>query len=143
MNSPTTTMPKGTFERELAKLVFGDDVTRQRGPMTDAEQKACSDKLLRWFNETPVMVIAKHAHAIDRQWISKLHGAHLRVVVQWIAENAPSVTRLMPKVNRYTEAMVRAVGYNALYQPGPLMRFRLALEMDNQAGSTAAKGVEA
>jgi hypothetical protein len=143
MNSIATTMPKGTFERELAKLVFGDDVTRQRGPLSDAEQKACSDKLLKWFSETPMVVIAKHAHAIDRQWISKLHGAHLRVVVQWFAENAPSVTSQMPKVTRYTEAMVRAVGYNALYQPGPLMRFRLALEMDNQAGSTAAKGAEA
>lgn len=140
MHSTITNMPKGTFERELAKLVFGDDVTRQRGPMTDAEQKDCSDKLLRWLNDTPVLVVAQHARSIDRQWISKLHGAHLRVVVQWFAENAPTVVRLMPKVTRYTEAMVRAVGYNALYQPGPLLRFRLALEMDNQSGATATKG---
>lgn len=140
MQSTMTTMPKGTFDRELAKLVFGDDVTRQRGPLTDAQQKECSDKLLRWFHDTPVVVIAKHAHAIDRQWVSMLHGAHLRVVVQWFAENAPAVGRLMPKVTRYTEAMVRIVGYNALYQPGPLLRLRFALEMDNQSGSAAASG---
>lgn len=140
MNSTFTTMPKGTFDSKLARVVFGDDVTRQRGPLTDAQQKECSDKLLKWLNATPPLVIARHAHAVDRELVSKLHGAHLRVVIQWFDENAPIVGRLMPKVTRYTTAMVRAVGYNSLYQPGPLERFRLALEMDNQSGATSSNG---
>ena len=133
-------MPKGTFDSKLAKVVFGDDVTRQRGPLTDVQQKECSDKLLTWLNETPSVVIAQHALALDRQLVSKLHGTHLRVVIQWFDENAPAIGRLMPKVTRYTTAMVRAVGYNSLYQPGPLERFRIALELDNQSGSTTAAG---
>lgn len=134
-------MPKGTFDSKLAKVVFGDDVTRQRGPLTDAQQKECSDKLLSWLNETPSVVIAKHALALDRELISKLHGTHLRVVIQWFDENAREIGSLMPKVTRYTTAMVRAVGYNSLYQPGPLERFRIALELDNQSGgSTTGAG---
>lgn len=134
MTSSLTTMPKGTFDSKLAKVVFGDDVTRQRGPLTAEQQKECAEKLLRWLEETPTIVIARHASAVDRQLVSKLHGEHLRVVVKWFAENAASVGSLMPKVTRYATAMTRAVGYNSLYQPGPLERFRLALELDNQSG---------
>ena len=41
-------MPKGTFDSKLAKVVFGDDVTRQRGPLSSEQQKECAEKLLRW-----------------------------------------------------------------------------------------------
>ena len=140
MNSPLSSMPKGTFDSKLAKVVFGDDVTRQRGPLSSEQQKECAEKLLRWLDSTPSIVIARHAGEVDRQLVSKLHGEHLRVVVKWFAENAASVGGLMPKVTRYATAMTRAVGYNSLYQPGPLERFRLALEMDNQSGSTTSTG---
>lgn len=134
MTSTLPSMPKGTFDSKLAKVVFGDDVTRQRGPLTACQQKECAEKLLRWLNETPIVVIARHASAVDRQLVSKLHGEPLRVVVKWFAENAESVGGMMPKVARYSTAMTRAVGYNSLYQPGPLERFRMALELDNQGG---------
>jgi len=140
MTSTLTNMPKGTFDSKLAKVVFGDDVTRQRGPLTAEQQKECAEKLLKWLDSTPPIVVARHATEVDRQLVSKLHGEHLRLVVKWFAENAASVGGLMPKVTRYATAMVRAVGYNSLYQPGPLERFRLALEMDNQSGVTSGNG---
>ncbi|WP_298706089.1 hypothetical protein [uncultured Variovorax sp.] len=120
-------MPKGTFDSQLAKVIFGDDVTRQRGPLSDAQQREHAAKLLEWLSDQPAVVILMGAALIDSRVVSRLHGRHLRVVVKWFVENAPTATQSMPVLSRYTLAMARAVGYNSLFQPAPLARLRGAL----------------
>jgi len=131
-------MPKGTFDSQLAKVIFGDDVTRQRGPLTDAEQRAHAAKLLAWLEDQPAVVIIVSAARIDSRIVSRLHGRHLRVVVKWFVENAPTATQSMPVLSRYMLTMARAVGYNSLFQPAPLARLRGAPELD--AALTGAGG---
>ena len=134
MSNATLHMPKGTFDSQLAKVVFGDEVTRQRGPWSDQQQEAASGKLIAWLAAALPGVIERNATEIDQVLISRLHGKHLRVVIQWFSENSPSVANDMPVVSRYMLAMGRAVGYNRLFQPAPLARLRQVLE--SEAGTT-------
>lgn len=123
-------MPKGTFDSHLAKIVFGDDVQRQRGPWTDPEQERAAQLLLGWLGEASPSTLLQHADAIDAMLVARLHGKHLRLVCQWFSENAPTVGEGMRVVARHTLAMGRAVGYNALFQPEPLARLRQVLESE-------------
>ena len=130
MNSSSRRMPKGTFDSHLAKIVFGDDVQRQRGPWTDREQERAAQRLLGWLDVAEPSSLLQHAEAIDAMLVARLHGRHLRLVCQWFSENAPSVGDGMRVVARHTLAMGRAVGYNALFQPAPLARLRQVLESE-------------
>lgn len=119
-------LPYGSLESKLAKVVFGDDSKVARSPLSDQRQMEAALALIEMLGDLPRPVIERFAEKIDRGAIVYLEGSALRLVCQWLQQHHPNVCASMPRVTAFFDAMVRALGYNAWFQPETLNRLQRA-----------------
>ncbi|TBR76795.1 MAG: hypothetical protein EPN64_06105 [Burkholderiaceae bacterium] len=137
----TLNLPSGTFDTQLAKVIFPDRV----GHWSLQQQADRSKWLIEWLERASADAIERHSQRIDQQLVCHLHGAALRQVCHWFSVNphALHIGMRMPTIERAWQYMSRSILYNQMYQQAPLERVLRAIEADNRAtgkfGAGAAK----
>lgn len=150
MALPIATLERGTLDSKLAKIIFGDDAQASNSVLSSEAQMNIAHMLIERLADLPRPVIEWHAPKIDRGVIMHLKGPARRLVCEWLREHHPNVCASMPEVSDSMDCMIRAVGYNAWFQPETLYRLERAARAArvrynglNVSGGTATPGVPA